>query len=102
MAASNVIPFKRKSEPVIQSHDYSDEDILIDDILTEIIYILYDEGYDFFEKEEEYGCELSLLFESLRCLLNKYNDEYHCFQDVAKNLFLSLYEDEDKQLTFDF
>jgi hypothetical protein len=101
MAASNVIPFKRKINP-IQEPKISYKEELIYDIIIEMVEILYEEGYDFFDKDE-YFCEMSLLAESMKSLLNRYDDEPHPFQEVAKNLFSYIEdEDEDKQLTFDF
>ena len=53
--------------------------------------------------DEEYVCDISFMYETLKSLLLKMNNIDHPIQMFCSNLYWDvLHQDEDKQLEFDF
>lgn len=103
---NNVIQFpKIKREKSSVDLDYLE--FLTEDITQDLVEFLYDEGYDV--SDQAYIFEVSMMYESLKSLLYKMNNEYHPMQKFANNVYSAFYDrDKDEeievpvQLEFDF
>jgi len=98
---TNVVhfPLERRQQKIISEFEKIDNSILnlTDEILSEILYILYDEGYTFDAEELEY--DTSFVFESIRSMICRLNNIEHPLQEFCEEMFETVLAD--KQLEFD-
>lgn len=105
--ANNVVRFpieKRKQEVDSERYEYLDSlETLCDDIVSDVLSIMYDLGYDI--ETPEYSPTISLVLESIRAFVFFINDLDHPMQDFAKNMYDTYIGNEEfnkKQLELDF
>jgi hypothetical protein len=103
---TNVVhfPLEKRQQKIISEFEKIDNSILdlTDDLLSEILTILYEEGYHF--DIEDYEYDTSFVFESIRSLLCKLNNIEHPLQEFCEEMFetvLAVNSEADKQLEFD-
>lgn len=104
MIMSNIVKFpteKRQKDILDQDSQYFDNiETYIDELASDIISTLFDDGYAV--NKDEYIKDVSLMFESLRSLVFRMNDIPHTFQYSADLLFSDIIVEDDNQLCLDF
>jgi len=95
-------PLKKRMEQVHHQSSAVDEDIeaMIDDVASDVLAFLADEGFDIADKEYMYS--ISYFVESLRSMVFHMHDEPHPFRDMAITLYENVKYDNPEQLEFDF
>jgi hypothetical protein len=104
---TNVVafPYERRQQKIINEFEKLDNGImdLSDDILTEILTILYEEGYSF--NVDDYESDVCFVFESIRSLVCKLNNIEHPMHELSQDLFDIMnvaYEQAESQLELTF
>jgi hypothetical protein len=104
---TNVVafPYERRQQKIINEFEKLDNGImdLSDGILTDILTILYEEGYSF--NVDDHESDVCLLFESIRSLICKLNEVEHPMQELSEEIFDIMnvaYELHENQLELTF
>lgn len=104
---NNVVQFpteKRRQEVDSERFDYIDSlETLCDDIVSDVLSIVYDLGYDI--EKPEYSPDISLVLEAVRSFIFRVNEYDHPLQSFAQNMYNTYIENEEfkkKQMELDF
>ena len=104
---SNVIefPIDRRIEQMAIDDGFTYEKVDeiehdIDHFLSELLREMFDNEYRI--DGEEYVCDVSFLYESLRSFVYKMNDLDHPIQLFSRNLYHDIIDPNTTQLEFDF
>ena len=101
---NNIIRFPIERRMDLRLDEPSEElENMCDSYAANFLNDLYYEGYDI--SDEKYIYDVSLMFESIRSLIFRFNSLDHPMQDFSKSLYSSAekrIEQNQKQLEFDF
>lgn len=97
---SNIIqfPIKNKFEKELELDE--EMNALADEITSDVIAFLIEEGYEFDNEANLY--EISLFYEAAKSLMYSIKDKQHPLQFLANELYSTAQYYDDKQLEFDF
>ena len=71
-----------------------------EEFLSDLLSEMHRSAYDI--SNENFVCDISFLYETLKSLMYKMNDVYHPIQDFSKNLYSDMVWPDSPQLEFDF
>jgi hypothetical protein len=104
---SNVIhfPIEKRLREVDDERDYFVDSLetFVEDITSDVLAELYNNGYEI--DSDDYVCDVSMLFESLRSLVFRLNEIDHPIQEISQTIYRKyLIENsmEEDQLSLDF
>jgi hypothetical protein len=98
--SNNIIPFPTKKRLRQITEEVSQTDLLADEIVSDVIAFLVEEGYNIDNENNLY--EISLFYESCRSMLYKFDNKEHPLQTMANELYKIFEYENEEQLEFDF
>lgn len=98
---SNIIQFPKKINKFEKELELDEEiNALADEITSDVIAFLIEEGYDFDNDTTLY--EVSLFYEAAKSFIFKIKDKQHPLQILANELYNAAQYFDENQLEFDF